>query len=101
LKSRSRFRVTARSQSVTRTHFRNDPDNRLDVEAETEARVSVKIQGVKKILSISGPGLWATVELTNGDAIRLGRKLAELTNMKNGRTGEQVVFFPRKAKVEV
>lgn len=96
MKSKSAFRVTARSKAITRTHFRDDPGNNMDIDAETLAGVSVKIQGVKKILSIAGPGLWATVELTNSQAIQLGRKLMEQASMKNGKTGEQVVFFPRK-----
>jgi hypothetical protein len=72
-----------------------------EFELSSSAKVSVAIQGVERILKISGPSLHARLALSNSEAARIGELLSRPMNLKNKKTGEQVVFFPRKtAKAE-
>lgn len=93
MKELSRFRANGKAKSI----YLNDTKASFDA----QVRLSVGVSGVERVLRISGPDVWAQVVLSNSEAARIGALLAKPMNMKNSKTGEQVVYFPRKAKAKV
>lgn len=65
---------------------------------ESEVRVSIGVKGVERVLKLSGLDFRASLVLSNSEAARIGKLLTKQMDLKNGETGEQVVFFPRKRK---
>lgn len=83
---RGRFRVNVAPKAIT------DRTKSGHVTAETQANMSIDQDGDRTMLCISGPGLWARMEVTPVMLKRLIRKMAKVES----ESEVQKVYFPRK-----
>lgn len=90
MRENSKFQAKGAARSI----YRNN-----QVELSSEVKASVAISGVERVLKITGPDFRARLVLPNDEAVRIGKLLSRPMNMKSRKTGEQVVFFPRKKAV--